>query len=185
MAEKQNQSTDPAGREADHLLALRRAERPLDLRHRHGAGVPHRRRRPASYWYKTERTGSAQQCSVRRGGAGRPAAGQPAAGGRAPLAGGRLPGGLQRHQGTAAVLGQRRRGPAAVLLPARGGRDDHLPGRTAHPRQVVPDRLQELRPVRRQPGPAAARARRPERRVRPGHRETSSPRWSTCRSTPA
>ena len=49
-----------AGGSADHLQSLRRAAGPLDLRQGDRSGEPRRNRRPASYWYKTERTGSAQ-----------------------------------------------------------------------------------------------------------------------------
>ena len=83
---------DPAGRQADPLLALRGAERPLDLRHED------RRRRPepgppaGELLVQDRDDRSAQQDAVRRGRAGRPAAGQPAAGRRAPLAGGRTTG---------------------------------------------------------------------------------------------
>ena len=87
---------------------------------------------PAGYWYKTERTGTAQQISllteeerddlplvnalrddVRRW---READ---------------YRGASQCHSRAAAILGARRPAPAAILLPARGGRDDHLPCRTA------------------------------------------------------
>ena len=80
-------------------------------------------RRPASYWYKTERTGSAQIDAdrTRGGGTGRPAARELPAGGRA-QAGARPSTRRGRsHARPAAALGASRPGAAVVLLPARSG----------------------------------------------------------------
>src|SRR5579883_3276377 len=83
-------------------------------------------RRPASYWYKTERTG--------RGGAGRPAAGERPARGRAQVARGGLPGRDQRDARSAAALVARRPRAAAVLLPVGSRGNGDLPGRDLDPR---------------------------------------------------
>src|SRR5258708_2754551 len=95
-------------------------------------GIPQKRdgRRDAQCWYKTERGREVSDAGGRHrhaGGHRRPAAGQRVARGREALAGIGLGECERDDEETAqALVAPRSRGAAALLLPGRGGGDDHL-----------------------------------------------------------
>ena len=67
----------PAGREAHPLLPLRRADTSTGSTRPTGEAIRMPGRRPASYWFKTQRVGDASSLALlRRGGARGPAPGQ-------------------------------------------------------------------------------------------------------------
>lgn len=69
----------------------------------------------------------------------------------------RLSRGDKRHERIAAALGQSGLAATAVLLPARGGRDDHLLGGDSDSRQIIQDRVSEVRTQRRESSQDAER----------------------------
>ncbi len=101
-------------------------------------------RRPAGYWYKTERTGTAQLSLLAEEERDDLPLSKRAARRRAAVARGRIPGRKSCHARPVAVLGTDRPASAAILLSARGGGDNHLSVRTTVPWQVEPDRISAL-----------------------------------------